>query len=296
MQIKDSGAVLFHYIAYALITLFSIVCLFPFLLLISGSLTSNESIVREGYHLIPKVFSLNAYKAVFTFPETLLKAYGVTTFVTATGTFLGIFMMTMAGYVLQRKDFRYRNKLSFYIYFTTLFGGGLVPWYILMTSYLKLTDSYIALIFPGLMTPFLIILMRSFIKSAIPEELTESAKIDGANDFKIYYRIVLPLALPGIATVGLFLALNYWNSWLLSSLFINDPHKYELQYFLYNVINAAQFISQLGVSTGVSLGYDIPTESTKLAMAMIVTGPIILLYPFVQRFFVKGLTIGAVKG
>jgi putative aldouronate transport system permease protein len=293
---KSSDLLLFNIIGYALIIIFSIVCLFPFLLLISGSFTSNESIVRDGYHLFPKVISFAAYDAIFTFPGTVLKAYGVTIFNTVIGTTLGLFMMTMAGYVLQRKDFKYRNKLSFYIYFTTLFGGGLVPWYIMMTKYLQLTDTYAALIFPGLMTPFLIILMRSFIKSAIPDELTESAKIDGAHDFKIYYRIVLPLAMPGIATVGLFLALNYWNSWFLSSLFINDPHKYELQYFLYNIINAAAFITQMGVSTGVSLGHEIPTESTKLAMAMIVTGPILFLYPFIQRFFVKGLTIGAVKG
>jgi putative aldouronate transport system permease protein len=296
LEIKSSDLRLFNMIAFTLITVIAIVCLFPFLLLISGSLTSNESIILDGYHLIPKVFSLAGYQAVFAFPTTLLKAYGVTTFTTVVGTTLGLFLMTMAGYVLQRKDFKYRNKLSFYIYFTTLFGGGLVPWYILITKYLKLTDTYTALIFPGLMTPFLIILMRSFINSTLPDELTESAKIDGANDFKIYYRIVIPLAMPGIATIGLFLALSYWNSWFLSALFINDPHKYELQFFLYNIINAAQFIAQLGVSSGVTLGHDIPTESTKLAMAMVVTGPILFLYPFVQRYFVKGLTIGAVKG
>lgn len=296
MGAKHTESHLFNFIGYSLIIVLSIICIFPFLLLLSGSLTSNESIIVDGYHLIPKVFSLRAYEAVLTFPGTVLKAYAVTTSVTLIGTSLGLFLMTMAGYVLQRKDFKYRNKLSFFIYFTTLFGGGLVPWYILMTNYLHLTDSYLSLVLPGLMTPFLIILMRSFIKSAIPEELSESAKIDGANDFKIYYRIVLPLAMPGIATVGLFLALQYWNSWFMSSLFINTQSKYELQYFLYNIINAASFAGSLGVSTGVSLGYEMPTESMKLAMAMIVTGPILFLYPFIQRYFVKGLTIGAVKG
>jgi putative aldouronate transport system permease protein len=296
LRIKSYDLVAFNVIAYTLIISISVICIFPFLLILSGSFTSNESIIREGYHLVPQVFSLTAYKAVLTFPEKVLKAYGVTIFVTVVGTTLGLFLMTMAGYVLQRKDFKYRNQLSFYIYFTTLFGGGLVPWYIMMTKYLQVTDTYTALIFPGLMSPFLIILMRSFIKSSIPEELTESSKIDGANDFTIYYRVVIPLAMPGIATVGLFLALHYWNSWFSSSLFINDPNKYELQYFLYNIINTAAFVSQLGVSTGVSLGQEIPSESTKLAMAMIVTGPILFLYPFVQRFFVKGLTIGAVKG
>ncbi|CAN7351189.1 carbohydrate ABC transporter permease [Paenibacillus sp. LjRoot56] len=296
MRTRGIDSVTFNIIAYFVIIAFSVICLFPFILIISGSLTDNESIIRDGYHLIPSVFSLTAYKAVLTFPEKVLTAYGVTIFVTVVGTALGLFMMTMAGYVLQRKDFKYRNKLSFYIYFTTLFGGGLVPWYIMMTKYLQLTDTYAALIFPGLMSPFLIILMRSFIKSSIPEELTESSKIDGANDFTIYYRVVLPLAMPGIATVGLFLALHYWNSWFSTSLFINDQNKYELQYFLYNIINTAAAVSQLGVSTGVTMSQDIPSESTKLAMAIIVTGPILFLYPFVQRFFVKGLTIGAVKG
>ncbi|PWV97327.1 putative aldouronate transport system permease protein [Paenibacillus cellulosilyticus] len=287
---------LFRTLAYTVLIIGSLLCLFPFLLVISASLTQNESIVKHGFHLIPKVFSLEGYRMVFRFPDQVLRAYKVTTITTVVGTLLGLFLITMTGYVLQRKDFKYRNAFSFYIYFTTLFGGGLVPWYILITKYLKLTDTYTVLIFPGLMTPFLIILMKNFIRSAIPDELFESSKIDGANDFKIYYRIVLPLSMPGIATVGLFLALAYWNDWFLSSLFINDQHMYQLQFYLYNVINTISFVTQMGAGTGVSLGGDIPTESTKMAMALVVTGPILLLYPFVQRYFVKGLTIGAVKG
>ncbi|MNZ38145.1 L-arabinose transport system permease protein AraQ [compost metagenome] len=286
----------FRMMAYLIITIFSLLCLFPFLLIISGSLTANESIIRDGFHLIPKVFSLEGYEMVFIFPTQLIKAYGVTIFVTVIGTLVGLFLITMAGYVLQRKDFKYRNPLSFFIYFTTLFGGGLVPWYIMLTTYFGLADTYAVLILPGLMTPFLIILMKNFIKSAIPEELFESAKIDGANDFRIYYSIVLKLAMPGIATVGLFLALTYWNDWFMSSLFINDVSMYQLQYYLYNTINTMMFVSQMATGTGVTLGRDIPTESTKMAMAIVVTGPIIFLYPFVQRYFVKGLTIGAVKG
>ncbi|WP_397361763.1 carbohydrate ABC transporter permease [Paenibacillus sp.] len=282
--------------AYLIITISSLICLFPFILIISGSLTANESIIRDGFHLIPKVFSLEGYQMVFTFPTQLIKAYGVTIFVTVVGTLVGLFLITMAGYVLQRKDFKYRNQMAFFIYFTTLFGGGLVPWYIMLTTYFGLADTYAVLILPGLMTPFLIILMKNFIKSAIPEELFESAKIDGANDFRIYYSVVLKLAMPGIATVGLFLALTYWNDWFMSSLFINDANMYQLQYYLYNTINTMMFVSQMATGTGVTLGREIPTESTKMAMAIVVTGPIIFLYPFVQRYFVKGLTIGAVKG
>ncbi|GMK41982.1 sugar ABC transporter permease [Paenibacillus sp. CCS19] len=287
---------LFRTIAYTVLIIGSLLCLFPFLLVISASLTQNESIIKDGFHLIPKAFSLEGYKMVFRFPDQVLRAYWVTTVTTVVGTLLGLFLVSMTGYVLQRKDFKYRNAFSFYIYFTTLFGGGLVPWYILITKYLKLTDTYTVLIYPGLMTPFLIILMKNFIRSAVPDELFESSKIDGANDFKIYYRIVVPLSMPGLATVGLFLALAYWNDWFLSSLFINDQRMYQLQFYLYNVINTMSFVTQMGAGTGVSLGTDIPTESTKMAMALVVTGPIILLYPFVQRYFVKGLTIGAVKG
>nr|WP_261764431.1 carbohydrate ABC transporter permease [Paenibacillus xylanexedens] len=294
---KDSEFNLaFQLIAYGIIIVLSLMCLLPFLLILSGSFTSNESIVRDGYHLFPTHFSLEGYKMVFKFPTQVLKAYGVTVFTTVVGTTLGLFFITMAGFVLQRKDFKYRNTFSFFIYFTTLFGGGLVPWYIMLANYFNLTDTYTVLIFPGLMTPFLIILMKNFIRSAVPDELIESAKIDGANDFRIYFSIVLKLAMPGIATVGLFLALGYWNDWFTSSLFINNPDMYQLQFYLYNTMNTITFIDQMAIGTGVTLSQDVPTESTKMAMAIIVTGPILFLYPFVQRYFVKGLTIGAVKG
>lgn len=297
MQIKkDKYTRMLHTIAYVVILGLSVACLLPFLLIISASLTSNESIIRDGYHLIPGQFSLEGYKTVFIFPDEVLRAYTVTIVTTVVGTSLGLFFMTMSGYVLARRDFKYRNTSSFYIYFTTLFGGGLVPWYIMITKYLGLLDSYAVLVLPGLMTPFLIILMKNFVKSAVPEELFDSGKMDGAGDFRIYWQIVLKLSMPGIATVGLFLALYYWNDWFTSSLFINDTHKYQLQFYLYNVINSAQFIAQMGAGTGVSLATEVPAESTKMAMAIVVTGPILFLYPFVQRYFVKGLTIGAVKG
>lgn len=297
MKIKNEKYYgLFQIIAYISITLVSLACLFPFLLIISASFTDNASIIRDGYHLIPPKLSLEGYRMVFKFPDEVFRAYWITVSTTVTGTVAGLFFMTMAGYVLQRKDFKYRNQISFYIYFTTLFGGGLIPWYIMLTKYFKLMDTWAVLVLPGLMTPFLIILMKNFIHSAVPDEIVESAKIDGANDFTIYYRIVLHLSLPGIATVGLFLALHYWNDWFTSSLFINNQSLYQLQYYLYNIINTISFITQMGAGTGVSLAGDIPTESTKMAMALIVTGPIVLLYPFIQRYFVKGLTIGAVKG
>lgn len=293
---KSKQVIVFNIIAYITISMATIVCLLPFILIISGSLTKNSEIITKGYSLFPRKISLDAYKAIFYAPEGILDGYRVTGLNMIAGTSLGLFFMSMAGYVLQKKDFKYRNKISFFIYFTSIFGGGLVPWYIMIVKYFNLQDSYLAICLPGLMTPFLIILIRTFIKASLPEEVVESAKIDGAGEFKIYSSIVLPISVPGLVTVGLFLALRYWNGWYHSSLFITTPRKYELQYYLYNILNNYNFIRDMQASTGVSLSFETPSESVKLAMAIITTGPIILLYPFVQKYFVKGITIGAVKG
>jgi putative aldouronate transport system permease protein len=292
---QSKYVILFNIFAYTFISITTLLCVLPFLIIISGSLTDNASIATSGYHLIPKVFSVEAYRTIFYFPQGILKAYMVTSLNTILGTTLGLFFISMTGYVLSRKDFKYRNRISFLIYFTTIFGGGLVPWYIMVNNVLKLHDSYIALCYPGLMTPFLIILMRTFIIHSFPDEMYEAAKIDGAGYFRIYRSIVLPVITPGMATVGLFLALNYWNDWFLTSMFISTPSKYELQFYLYNMLNNFQALTQMLSGTGVVITNP-PTESVKLAMAVIATGPIILVFPFIQKYFVEGITIGAVKG
>lgn len=289
--------ILFNVIAYSIIILMTVACILPFILIISGSFSDEGSIAREGYHLIPKVFSLDAYKTVFKFPMGILQAYRVTVINTLVGTTLGLFFISMTGYVLSRKDFKYRNRISFIIYFTTLFGGGLVPWYIMYANVLNLKDSYIAICLPGLMTPFLIILMRTFISSSVPDEIVESAKIDGADSFLIYLRVVLPVITPGLATVGLFLALNYWNDWYLSSMFLTTPDKYELQFYLYNMLNSYEALNRMMSGKGGSaVSFTPPAETVKLAMTVVATGPILFLYPFIQRYFVAGITVGAVKG
>ncbi len=296
LNMQSKYVIFFNILAYLFVSIMTILCVLPFLIIISGSLTDNTSIATSGYHLIPRVFSLEAYRTIFQFPEGILQAYAVTGINTLVGTTLGLFFISMAGYVLSRKDFKYRNTISFLIYFTTIFGGGLIPWYIMVNNVLKLHDSYIALCYPGLMTPFLIILMRTFIIHSFPDEMYEAAKIDGAGDFRIYRSIVLPIITPGLATVGLFLALNYWNDWYLSSMFISTPSKYELQFYLYNMLNSYQALNQMLSGSGASVVINPPSESVKLAMAVIATGPVLLLFPFVQRFFVAGITVGAVKG
>ncbi len=292
---KASSTYTFNIIGYVFIFLFTIFCLLPFALLISGSLSSNDSIIKNGYHLVPQVFSTKAYELIFRFPEEILTAYGVTIFNTVVGTSIGLFITAMTGFVLQRPDCKYRNVISFLIYFTTIFQGGILPWYILITKYYHLKDSMWVLILPSLTSPFLIILMKNFIRSSVPHEIVESAKIDGAGDFRIFCSIILRIALPGLATVGLFLALGYWNDWYLSSLFISTPGKYSLQFYLYNMLNNSSYLQKMA-QAGVGASIDLPSETSKLAMAVVCTGPIIFLYPFIQKYFVKGLTVGAVKG
>lgn len=294
-KIKQSGyTITFNMIAYIFLTLLAVICILPFILIVSGSFTENSTILHQGYSLLPKKFSLDAYKLILGNPKDIINAYKVTVFVTAMGTGVGLLLTTLTAYVLSRKEFKYRNRISFIIYFTTIFGGGLIPWYITISKILNLHGTLTALWLPGVLSSYNIILMRTFIKGSVPDEITEAAKIDGAGHISTFAKIVLPVLKPALATIGLFLALGYWNNWLSSSLFINDTSKYMLQFYLYNLLNRAQAIRDLALSAGVVI--EVPSESTKLAMTVIATGPIILLYPFLQKYFVSGITVGAVKG
>jgi putative aldouronate transport system permease protein len=247
-----------------------------------------------GYSFIPQKFSLEAYKLVFQYPEKIGRGYVVSIGITSIGTFLGLFLITMTAYVISRKTFKLRNGISFYFFFTTLFNGGMVCTFIFYIRYLGLKDSYLALILPGMFNIFYLLIMRSFV-SDIPQALIESAKIDGAGEFRIFLQIILPLLPSALATIGLFLALGYWNDWYNAMLYINDPNKYPLQYMLYDILMRAQAFSQIASKVGIQM-QNLPTYSLKLAMAVVATGPIILVYPFVQKYFIKGITIGSVKG
>ncbi len=281
-------------VCYILVGAFALICLFPFALMISSSFMNEKEIVTEGYKLFPKKYTASAYRFLLGNPRKIIDAYQVTIFITVVGTLLGLFFMSMAGYVLNRKDFKYRDFFSFFIYFTTLFSGGLIPSYILMVKYLHLKNSVFAMILPGVISAWSIFLMRNFMKS-VPDSLYESATIDGAGAFRIYYQIFLPLSIPALATVGLFSALGFWNEWYNAMLYIESPSKFPLQYFLQKMVNQAnvQNLIAQGVVIDVS---ELPTQSIKMATAVVATGPIILLYPFIQRYFIGGLTIGAVKG
>lgn len=294
---KDIKA--FNILSYTLIALVALICLIPFLMVIIGSFTSEKEIIANGFSFFPKELSLEAYKTALKEPMAILRAYGVTASLTVIGTAMGLFIVAMTAYVLQRKDFKWRNKVSFFFYFTTLFSGGLVPWYILMVKYLGLKDSYLSLLIPPLLSVFNIIIMKSYM-SGIPQALTESAKIDGAGDFTIFIKVILPLVKPALATIGMFIALGYWNDWYNSMLFINNENLYSLQYYLYKIVNNIEayktILAQAGGGASLGSVISMPSESLKMALTIIVTGPIILVYPFIQKYFVSGVTIGAVKG
>jgi putative aldouronate transport system permease protein len=292
---KDMTTIVFDLIKYVMLTLCALICVLPFIIIISGSFTDNATILTQGYSLLPRNFTLSAYETIFKAPEDIFQAYKMTFYYTIVGTSIGLAMITLTAYVISRKEFKYRNNVSFLIYFTTIFGGGLIPWYLMYATVLGLKGTTFSIWFPALMSPFLVILMRTFIVGSVPEAITESAKIDGAGHGTIFLRIVLPVIGPGLATVGLFLALGYWNDWYRSSMFSTSSETWELQFYLYNMLNASQALKTMSQNTSISMEA-LPTQSVKLAMAVVATGPVLVFYPFVQRFFVTGITIGAVKG
>lgn len=280
--------------AYIFISLFSLACLFPFVMMISASFSDETAIMRDGVSLLPREPTLYAYEIAFKSPKFLLGSYLVTILMTVVGTAVGLVLIAMTGYVLSRKDYFLRNGISFFIYFTTLFSAGLAPTYLWMTKGLGLKNNYLAVLLPLLMTPWLIFLMRNFMNS-IPFEITESGKIDGAGDFRIFLSLILPMLTPALATVGLFLALNYWNEWYNSMLYISNLDYKPLQYYLYSIVNQAAALKQSMAGANVTVG-TLPSNTLKMATACLATGPIILVYPFVQKYFISGITVGAVKG
>ena len=291
----DKSAIIVKLVSYLTLAVFSLLCILPFIIMVTNSFATDASIRAHGFTLWPSDVSTFAYRIVLVDnPTFIIGSYILTILVTVIGTLVGLFIIGMTGYALQRPDFPYRNKISFFIYFTTLFSGGLIPYYLLMIKYLGLKDNYLSILLPSLMGPWLIILMKSFLKG-IPHAITESAKIDGANDMRIWWSIIRPMAAPGLATVALFLALGYWNEWYNAMLFIPGLKFQPLQLFLYQVINKADFIRNSAAAANIPI-QDMPGDSLKMAVAVVSTGPIILLYPFIQRYFISGVVVGAVKG
>ena len=291
--------ILLHSIAYTFCGLIALVCLVPFIMVLSGSFSSESAIAANGFSVLPQEFTLEAYKNVFREPIVIFRAYGTTIVLTIVGMIVGLLVQTMTAYVLARKDFEWRNVFSFFFYFTTLFNGGLVPTFILYTQTLKLKDSYLALLLPLMFSVYNLLIMKSYI-IGIPDSLVDAAKIDGCGEVRTLFQVVMPLIKPALAAVGLFIALAYWNDWYNAMLYINAEEKYPLQYFLYQKVNNIEaykkLISNGTVSSSAVSAISMPTQTLKMALTIVVTGPIILAFPIAQKYFVQGITIGAVKG
>lgn len=277
--------------------IFSFMCVFPFLFVMIISFTDEKSLAVNGYQIIPEKWSLEAYKYVFETGDALLRSYGVTIFITVVGTIISLCVIALYAYAVSRKSFRYRNFFSFFAFFTMLFNGGLVPTYIVATQLLGLKDSIWALIWPLAVNAFYIMILRTFYSTSVPDAIIESGKIDGASEFKIFYKIVLPLSLPGLATIGLFSTLGYWNDWFNALLYIDNPNLVPLQSMLMRIETSMQFILQNSQNSSLNMSalQSLPQDTSRMAMVVLATGPIILAYPFFQRYFIQGLTIGAVK-
>lgn len=280
---------------YVLLAIFSLICLIPLVLAISGSFSTESEVSLKGFSLLPRGFTLDTYRYVFNSQgETLLGAYMVTIVVTVLGTILSVIITTCFAYVISVKDFRHANKLAFFAYFTMLFSGGMLPWYLVCTKYYHLGNTLWGLILPYSMNVFYMYLIRNFIKG-IPYELTESAKIDGAGHFQIFYKVILPLAKAGIVTIVLFYALTYWNDFYLPLMLVSEDKYFSMQYILYKMNANIQYLASN--PNGMGAGHIVlPTNTIKMAITCIAIGPIALVYPFVQKYFVKGVTVGALKG
>ncbi len=284
---------LFH----ILFILYSAACIIPLILVLSISFTEEMTITTEGYNFIPKVFSVEAYKWVVKSGDAIFRAYGISIFVTVVGTICSVAIIAMFAYVISRKDFKYRNIFSFIVFFTMIFNGGLVPWYMVYTNLLGINNSILALIVPSLANAWYVMIMRTFYQTNVPESLIESAKIDGAGELRTFIQIVLPLAKAGLATIGLFQTLVFWNDWYLPLMLIDDAKWFNLQYLLYKTLAAIQYLSQASQMTmSADALAKMPQEGARMAMCILAIGPIVIAYPFFQKYFVKGLTVGAVKG
>lgn len=271
----------------------AIAAVMPFLLIVVTSLTGDENIRKYGYSFILREIDFSAYKYVLNNPKQIIDSYKMTILTTAVGTVGGIVMMGMLSYTLSRKDFVFRGFLSFYVYFTMLFNGGLVASYIWNAKYLGLANTPWAIILPLMMTPWNVFMLRTYF-SGIPTALIESAKLDGASEFRIFFQIIVPLAKTGIATIALLLVFSYWNDWFNSMLYMDTTKYMTIQYYLVKVLNNVEFAKNNQTTMGNMM--EIPDESVRMALCVIAAGPMTIIFPFFQKYFVKGLVVGSVKG
>ena len=286
-----------HYVMFVMLALLAFSCLYPFLLILSASFQTQESIYANGYRIFADKYTLETYKLIIKKQEVLINAYTITIITTVLTTIIGVVSVSGCGYVISRRDYKYNKVLTFYIFFTMLFSGGLTPTYIIITRWLGLKNSIWALVLPLCCSAWNIMLMKGFFVS-IPTSLIESAKVDGAGEFLIFSKIVIPLAKPAVATITLFLVLGGWNDYQQSMLYLDDDKFVKLQYLLVKIMKNIEFLnSEEAFKYGViTEKIDVPTLGARMAMCVLSAGPIVAVFPFFQKYFTKGLTIGSVKG
>ena len=280
-------------IANIVLTILSLAAVLPFILLISSSLTDEKAAVVSGFRFLPPVFSMEAYQYIMQQSNMIFRAYGVTIFTTLVGTSLGLTITSLLGYGLT-KDIPGKGFFNFFVVFTMLFNGGLVPTYMVYTTVLHIKNTYFALLMPNLLfSAFNAIIVRTYLRCNIPQELYESARIDGASELCIFRKLVLPLGKSIFVTIGIFSGLGYWNDWMNGLYYVSESSKYSIQQLLNVMVKNIQYLTQYGKSVA---GEGIPSISLRMAIAFVAMVPVLILYPFLQKYFEKGITLGAVKG
>lgn len=290
-KIKPGTNIIFNII----LGLLAFMAVVPFIFVIAISFTDEKALVQYGYSFIPKKFSASSYTYIIKAGSDIIQSYGNTIIITVVGTIIGVLLIGTYAYALSRKTYAYRKFFTMVITIPMLFGGGMVATYMIIARLLKLSNTLWALILPMAMNSFNIIVLRTFFNTSIPDAVVESAKIDGASEWRLFFQIVIPMSLPGFATIALFLTLGYWNDWFNALLYIEDKSLQPLQRLLMSIEQDMQFLKSEGLRLGISVE-DMPEESLRMAIVVISTVPILIAYPFFQRYFVNGLTVGAVKG
>ncbi|ACT04845.1 carbohydrate ABC transporter permease [Paenibacillus sp. JDR-2] len=294
-RIRTGTNVVFHLIFSVL----ALLCLIPVIVVLSISLSSEDSIRESGYHLFPTVFSVDAYHYIAQQGTMITKALGISLLVTVLGTVIGVMLTTSMGYVLSRPNYKLKGLLTWIVFIPMVFNGGLVSSYYINSNMLGLKDTVWALILPLAVSSFNVIICKTFFRSTIPDALIESAEIDGSSQLRIYFSIVLPISLPVLATIGLFLCFAYWNDWFQSMLYIDNQNLYSLQALLNSLMTNVDALAKNASSMGISyaeLVATMPKESARMAVAIVIVVPVAVAYPFFQKYFISGLTVGAVKG
>ncbi|MEH7419253.1 carbohydrate ABC transporter permease [Neobacillus drentensis] len=287
-----------QWVSHIFLIILAIGSIIPLIILLSSSLSSEASIIKEGYSFFPKEFSLDAYEYLLKNLSKIGRAYGITIFVTVFGTIVSLAMTSFLAYALSRRDLPYKNVFSFIVFFTLLFNGGLVPTYLVYTQIFDVKNTIWALIVPGLlMNGFNVLLMRTFFITSIPEPVIESARIDGAGEFRTFFSIILPLSLPILATIGLLQSITYWNDWFNGLIYITEPSLFSIQNILNRMLSDIQFLASNNLGTNSSQAtVQVPTTAVRMAIALVGVLPILIAYPFFQKYLVKGIALGSVKG